>query len=84
MLGFFGLFFVFVFFGFFTFSGAAPTAHGGFQVRGLMGAVATGLHQSHSNVGPEPHLQPTPQLMARPDPQPTEQGQESNQQPHGS
>ena len=29
------------------------------------------------------HLQPTPQLPATPDPQPTEQGQGSNLQPHG-
>ena len=28
----------------------------------------------HSKVGSEPHLQPTPQLMATPDPSPTEQG----------
>ena len=31
----------------------------------------------------EPHLQPTPQLIATPDPQPTEQGQESNLRLHG-
>ena len=30
------------------------------------GAVATGLHHSHSNTRSEPHLQPTPQLMATP------------------
>ena len=29
---------------------------------------ATGLHPSHSNVGSEPHLRPTPQLLAMPDP----------------
>ena len=34
-------------------------AYGGSQARGLIGAVATGLHQRHSNVGSEPHLQPT-------------------------
>ena len=27
-----------------------------------IGAVATSLHQNHSNVESEPHLQPTPQL----------------------
>ena len=32
----------------------------------------------------KPHLQPTPQLMATPDPQPTEQGQGSNLKPHDS
>ena len=48
-------------------SWAAPAAYGGFQARGPIGAVATSLHQSHSNMGSEPHLQPTPQLMATPD-----------------
>ena len=52
----------------FTISWAAPTAYEGSQARGLIGAVAAGLHQSHSNAGSEPHLQPTPQLMAMPDP----------------
>ena len=49
---------------FFAISWAAPVAYGGSQARGLIRAVATGLRQSHSNVGSEPHLQPTPQLMA--------------------
>jgi len=48
-------------------SWAAPAAYGGSQARGGIGAVATGLRQSHSNSGSEPHLQPTPQLMATPD-----------------
>ena len=48
-------------------SWAAPTAYGGSQARGRIGAVATGLHQSHSNAGSEPRLQPTPQLTATPD-----------------
>ena len=39
-------------------------AYGGSQARGLIGAVASGLHHSHSNAGSEPHLQPTPQLTA--------------------
>ena len=59
-------------------------AYGGSQARGRIGAVATGLRQSHSNVGSEPRLQPTPQLTATPDRQPTEQGQGPNPQPHGS
>ena len=33
-----------------------------------VGAVATGLYQSHSNEGFEPRLQPTPHLTATPDP----------------
>ena len=46
----------------FAFSRAAPAAYGGSQARGLIRAVATGLRQSHSNMGSEPRLQPTPQL----------------------
>ena len=46
----------------------AVPAYGGSQARGRIGAVATGLHHSHSNKGSEPSLQPTPQLMAMPDP----------------
>ena len=53
---------------FFFFSGAAPAAYGGSQARGPIIAVAAGLHQSHSNVGPKPCLWPTPQLTATPDP----------------
>ena len=49
-------------------SWAAPAAYGGSQARGRIGAVATSLRQSHSNAGSEPHLQPTPQLTATPDP----------------
>ena len=33
-------------------SWAAPVAHGGSQARGRIGAVATGLRQSHSNADP--------------------------------
>ena len=51
----------------FAISWAAPAAYGGSQARGLIGAVATGLRQSHSNAGSEPRLQPTPQLTAMPD-----------------
>ena len=47
-------------------------AYGGSRARGLIGAVAAGLHHSHSHVGSEPHLRPTPQLQAMPDPRPTE------------
>ena len=52
---------------FLLFLWATSAAYGGSQARGLIGAVAAGLRQSHSNVGSEPHLQPTPQLMATPD-----------------
>ena len=52
----------------FVISWATPVAHGDSQPRGQIGAVATGLHQSHSNGGSELRLQPTPQLMAMLDP----------------
>ena len=45
-----------------------PTAYGGSQARGPIGAVAAGLHHSHSKAGSETHLRPTPQLTATPDP----------------
>ena len=64
-------------------SWAAPAAYGGSQARGPIGAVATGLHQSHSNAGSELCLQPTPQLTAIPDPRPTEGRQGMNPHPHG-
>ena len=53
---------------FFAFSRVTPTAYGGSQARGRIRAIAPGLHQSHSNMGSKPSLQPTPQLMATPDP----------------
>ncbi|WP_447305893.1 hypothetical protein, partial [Escherichia coli] len=46
---------------------AALKAYGRSQARGQIGAVAAGLHHSHSNSGSKPHLLPTPQLMATPD-----------------
>ena len=49
-------------------SWAEPAACGGSQGRGLIGAIAAGLYQSHSNVGSEPRLQPTPQPTAMLDP----------------
>jgi len=52
----------------FVFSRDVPVAYGGSQARGLIRAVVVGLSHSHSNAGSEPHLQPTPQLMAMPDP----------------
>ena len=45
--GFFVCLFVCLFFGFFAFSRAAPTAYGGSQDRGRIGAVAASLHHSH-------------------------------------
>ena len=62
------LFLLFVCLVFLPFRGLLPTAYGGSQARGLIGAAATGLCHSHSNAESESHLQPTPQLPAMPDP----------------
>ena len=64
--GYFGFFFLFGF-SFLLFR-AAPAAYGGSQARGPIGTTAAGLHHSHRNMGSKPRLQPTPQLMATPDP----------------
>ena len=58
---------LFFFFGFFAFSRATPMEYGDCQARGLIRAVASSLHHSYSNMGSEPRLRPTPQLMATPD-----------------
>ena len=47
-------------------------AYAGSQARGQTGAVAAGRHHSHSHATSEPRLQPTPQLMATSDLEPTE------------
>ena len=52
--------------------GATLAARGGSQATGLIGATAASPHHSHSNVGSELCLRPTPQLTAMLDPQPTE------------
>ena len=59
-------------------------AHGSSQFRGRIEPAAASLPYSHSNVGSKLHLQPTPQLTAMLDPQPTEQDQGSNPQLHVS
>ena len=56
-----------LFFFFFCHFRAVPAAHGSFQARGRIGAIAASLHHSH-NAGSEPHLRPTPQLTATLDP----------------
>ena len=62
-------FFLFVcLFCLFAISRAVPTAHGGSQTRGLIGDIAAGLCQSHSNARSEPRLQPIPELTATPNP----------------
>ena len=49
---------------FFLLFRATPAAYGGSQARAQIGAVAAGLHHSHSNTRSEPSLPPTPQLTA--------------------
>ena len=66
----------FFFLSFLLFLWAAPTAYRSSQARGRIEAVATGLRQSHSNAGSEPRLPPTPQLMATPDPEPTDKARD--------
>ena len=61
------LFFLFFFLGGVLFR-AEPMTYGSSQARGQIGTVATSLHHSHSNARSEPHLRPTPQLMATLDP----------------
>ena len=51
---------------------ATPAAYGSFQARDGIRAAAAGLHYSHGNVGSEPRLQPTAQLIATLDPRPTD------------
>ena len=51
---------------------AAPMAYESSQAKGRIRATAAGLHHDHNNEGSEPPLPPTPQLMAMPDPSPTE------------
>ena len=55
------LLFIYLFiFCLFAISWASPMAYGVSQARGRIGAVADGLHHSHSNTRSEPRLQPTP------------------------
>ena len=62
----FSFFFSFSFF--FLLFRAVTTAYGGSQARGQNGATADSLCHSHRNIRSEPHLQPTPQFIAMPDP----------------
>ena len=55
-------------FSFFCLFRVASAAHRGSQARGLIGAAAASLCHSHSNAKSEPHLRPTPQLTATPEP----------------
>ena len=50
--------------------------YGSSQARGQIRATAVGLHHSQSNSGSKLCLQPTPQLMATPDPYPLSKGRD--------
>ena len=50
------LIYFYLFIIFFCLFRATPMPYEGSQARGLIGAVVTGLRQSHSNAGSEPHL----------------------------
>ena len=52
----FSSFYISFYFFIFCLFRAAPTAYGGSQARGLIGAIAAGLYHSHSNARSEPHL----------------------------
>ena len=67
----------------FFFLTAAGAAYGSSWARGQMRAAAAGLYHSHSKAGSQPHLQPTLQLVAMPDPLPTERDQGLNPHTHG-
>ena len=45
-----------------------PPTYGSSWAKGRIRAAAAGLCHSHSNARSKPHLQPTPQLTATPDP----------------
>ena len=47
---------------------AVSLPYGGSQARGVIEAIAAGLHHSHSNAGSKLSVQPTLQLMATSDP----------------
>ena len=55
---------------------ATPAAYGTSLARSWIGAAAAGLCHSCNNIGSKLHLQPTPQLLAMPDPQLREWGQD--------
>ena len=47
---------------------ATPAAYGNSQAKGQIETVAASLRHSHRNAGSDPHLRPTPELTAVPDP----------------
>ena len=53
---------------FFLLFRAIPTTYGGSQARGPIRAIVPSLRHSYDIARSEPHLQPTPQLRATPEP----------------
>ena len=78
--------YVFIYFYFFFFPRTTPTAYGGSRLGVELELQLPAYTTVTTTWDPSCvcNLQPTPQLLATPDPQPTEQGQGSNLQPHGS
>ena len=74
----------FFFVGWFCLFRAAPHSIWRFPGWSGIGALAAGLHHSHSKARSEPDLRTTPQFTVTPAPKPTERGQGWNPQPHGS
>ena len=66
-----------------SFFRATHAASGSSQARGQIGVIAARLHHSHRNTGSEPCLRSTPQLLAMPDPYPTDHRQGLKPHPHG-
>ena len=69
-------FIYFLFFIFLHFR-ASPAVYESSQASDRIGAVAAGLHHSHSSTGSKPCLRPIPQPTTTPDPWPTDRDQGS-------
>ena len=73
---------LYFFVAFFFFFYGRTCSNGSSQARGQSRFAGVGLRHSHSHIGYELCLRPTPQLMATLDPYPTEGGQGLNLHPH--
>jgi len=71
----------YVLFKIYFFLRAIPSAYGSFQARDLI-RTAVSAYTTATAMEIKPHLQPIPELIATPDPYPTEQGQGLNPRPH--
>ena len=64
---------------FFCLFRAELAAYGGSQARGQIGAIAAGLHHSHSNTRSKPRLRAAPQCTAMPDLNPLSEARHQTQ-----